>query len=163
IVAKRMESAYTAGRSREWMKIKCHRRQEFVIGGYTDPQGSRGYFGALQIGVYDGPQLDYVSKVGTGFDQEGLQNLWEKLPPPRPAREAPRRRGRAITGSSPGSCARCDSASGPRTAASAIPPSSGSGQTSAPRSAAARNLCHRLPRTRRQGRIFHRPRPERRK
>jgi len=81
IVAKRMDSVYTAGRSREWMKIKCHRRQEFVIGGYTDPQGSRGYFGALHIGVYDGPQLVYVSKVGTGFDQEGLKSLWEKLRP----------------------------------------------------------------------------------
>src|SRR5712691_11748519 len=81
IVAKRASSAYTGGRSRDWIKIKCHRRQEFVIGGYTDPQGSRGHFGALHIGVYDGARLVYVSKVGTGFDQASLKSLWEKLQP----------------------------------------------------------------------------------
>jgi bifunctional non-homologous end joining protein LigD len=81
IVAKKAGSAYTGGRSRDWIKIKCQRRQEFVIGGYTDPQGSRGHFGALHIGVYDGPRLVYVSKVGTGFDQAGLKSLWEKLQP----------------------------------------------------------------------------------
>ncbi len=53
IVAKRASSAYVGGRSRDWVKIKCHRRQEFVIGGYTDPQGTRPYFGALHIGVYE--------------------------------------------------------------------------------------------------------------
>jgi len=81
IVAKRAASAYAGGRSRDWIKVKCQRRQEFVIGGYTDPQGSRGHFGALHIGVYDGPRLVYVSKVGTGFDQAGLKSLWEKLRP----------------------------------------------------------------------------------
>ncbi len=81
IVAKRASSAYTGGRSRDWIKIKCHRRQEFVIGGYTDPQGSRGHFGALHIGLYDGARLVYVSKVGTGFDQAALKSLWEKLQP----------------------------------------------------------------------------------
>ena len=81
IVAKRAASAYAGGRSRDWIKVKCQRRREFVIGGYTDPQGSRGHFGALHIGVYDGPRLVYVSKVGTGFDQAGLKNLWEKLQP----------------------------------------------------------------------------------
>jgi len=81
IVAKRAASAYAGGRSRDWIKVKCQRRQEFVIGGYTDPQGSRGHFGALHIGVYDGPRLVYVSKVGTGFDQAGLKSLWEKLQP----------------------------------------------------------------------------------
>jgi bifunctional non-homologous end joining protein LigD len=79
IVAKKAASPYTAGRSRDWVKIKCQRRQEFVIGGYTDPQGSRGYFGALHVGLYDGPRLVYVSKVGTGFDQAGLGSLSEKL------------------------------------------------------------------------------------
>ena len=54
IVAKRASSAYTGGRSRDWIKVKCQRRGEFVIGGYTDPQGARGYFGALHIGLYDG-------------------------------------------------------------------------------------------------------------
>jgi bifunctional non-homologous end joining protein LigD len=81
IVAKKAASLYTGGRSRDWIKIKCQRRQEFVIGGYTDPQGSRGHFGALHIGVYDGARLVYVSKVGTGFDQAGLKILWEKLQP----------------------------------------------------------------------------------
>jgi bifunctional non-homologous end joining protein LigD len=81
IVAKKASSVYMAGRSRDWIKIKCQRRQEFVIGGYTDPQGARGYFGALHIGLYDGARLVYVSKVGTGFDQAGLKSLWEKLQP----------------------------------------------------------------------------------
>ena len=81
IVAKKAASLYTGGRSRDWIKIKCQRRQEFVIGGYTDPQGSRGHFGALHIGVYDGARLVYVSKVGTGFDRAGLKSLWEKLQP----------------------------------------------------------------------------------
>jgi bifunctional non-homologous end joining protein LigD len=81
IVAKRASSAYAGSRSRDWLKIKCHRRQEFVIGGYTDPQGSRGHFGALHIGLYDNGRLVYVSKVGTGFDQAALKNIWEKLQP----------------------------------------------------------------------------------
>jgi len=81
IVAKKASSVYMAGRSRDWIKIKCQHRQEFVIGGYTDPQGARGYFGALHIGLYDGARLVYVSKVGTGFDQAGLKSLWEKLQP----------------------------------------------------------------------------------
>ena len=81
IVAKKAASSYSGGRSRDWIKVKCQRRQEFVIGGYTDPQGSRGHFGALHIGVYDGARLVYVSKVGTGFDRAGLKSLWEKLQP----------------------------------------------------------------------------------
>ena len=81
IVAKKAASSYSGGRSRDWIKVKCQRRQEFVIGGYTDPQGSRGHFGALHIGGYDGARLVYVSKVGTGFDQAGLKSLWEKLQP----------------------------------------------------------------------------------
>ncbi len=81
IVAKRASSAYTGGRFRDWIKVKCQRRGEFVIGGYTDPQGARGYFGALHIGLYDGTRLVYVSKVGTGFDHERLKSLWEKLQP----------------------------------------------------------------------------------
>jgi bifunctional non-homologous end joining protein LigD len=81
IVAKKTASAYVGGRSRDWIKIKCHRRQEFVIGGYTDPQGSRPYFGALHMGVYEGHQLVYVSKVGTGFDEKTLKSLWERLQP----------------------------------------------------------------------------------
>ncbi|HXG04881.1 MAG TPA: DNA ligase D, partial [Candidatus Binatia bacterium] len=84
IVAKRIASRYTGGRTRDWLKIKCQRRQEFVIGGYTDPQGARPYFGALHLGVYDDQgRLVYVSKVGTGFDARSLRQLWERLQPLR--------------------------------------------------------------------------------
>ena len=85
MVAKRARSVYPGARTRDWIKIKCQRRQEFVIGGYTDPQGSRGHFGALHLGVYDGPvaapRLVYVSKVGTGFDDALLAAIAEKLRP----------------------------------------------------------------------------------
>lgn len=81
IVAKKGNSLYVGGRSPDWIKIKCLRRQEFVIGGYTDPQGARAYFGALHIGIYDGPRLVYVSKVGTGLDEASLTSLWEALQP----------------------------------------------------------------------------------
>ncbi|MBI2553293.1 MAG: DNA ligase D [Candidatus Rokubacteria bacterium] len=81
VVAKKVTSLYVGGRSREWVKVKCQRRQEFVIGGYTAPQGSRGYFGALHLGLYEGPRLVYVSKVGTGFDQALLKKAWEALQP----------------------------------------------------------------------------------
>jgi bifunctional non-homologous end joining protein LigD len=75
IVAKLRTSAYVPRRSDAWLKIKCHRRQEFVIGGYTDPQGSRARFGALHLGLYDRARLIYVSKVGTGFDGAELERL----------------------------------------------------------------------------------------
>jgi bifunctional non-homologous end joining protein LigD len=85
IVAKRARSLYSGARTRDWIKIKCQRRQEFVIGGYTDPQGSRGHFGALHLGVYDGPasapRLVYISKVGTGFDDAGLKAILDNLRP----------------------------------------------------------------------------------
>jgi len=85
IVAKKARGTYPGGRTRDWIKIKCQKRQEFVIGGYTDPQGSRGHFGALHLGVYDGPadapRLVYVSKVGTGFDHAGLAAIWARLRP----------------------------------------------------------------------------------
>src|SRR5262245_41512111 len=79
IVAKNASSLYLGGRSRDWIKIKCHRRQEFVIGGYTDPQGARSYFGALHVGLYDGRRLVYASKVGTGFDEAMLRGLVQVL------------------------------------------------------------------------------------
>jgi bifunctional non-homologous end joining protein LigD len=81
IVAKRRESAYVARRSDAWLKIKCQRRLEFVIGGYTDPQGTRARFGALHLGLYDAAELVYVSKVGTGFDGDELDRLWGRLEP----------------------------------------------------------------------------------
>src|SRR5262249_33921749 len=81
ILAKRIDSRYTGGGPREWLKTKCHRRQEFVIGGWTDPQGARGLFGALHLGVYEDGRLVYVAKVGTGFDEPTLRHVWEKLQP----------------------------------------------------------------------------------
>ena len=83
IVAKRAASPYVARRSSAWLKIKCQHRQEFVIGGYTDPQGSRSRLGALHIGLYDGGRLVYVSRVGTGFDRAELERLWRRLEPIR--------------------------------------------------------------------------------
>jgi bifunctional non-homologous end joining protein LigD len=83
IVAKRLASRYTGRRGADWIKVKCDRRQEFVIGGYTAPQGSRSGFGALHIGVYDGPKLVYVTKVGTGFDGATIDRLMEMLKPLR--------------------------------------------------------------------------------
>jgi bifunctional non-homologous end joining protein LigD len=79
IVAKRADGRYTGGRSNDWIKIKCHLRQEFVIGGYTAPQGTRPRFGALHVGVYDGDALTYVGRVGTGFDDAMLDAIWRRL------------------------------------------------------------------------------------
>ncbi|HKQ64228.1 MAG TPA: non-homologous end-joining DNA ligase [Methylomirabilota bacterium] len=81
VVAKRRDSAYASKRSRDWLKIKCHLRQEFVVGGYTVPQGARTRFGALHLGLYDKGELVYVSKVGTGFDDRALESISEKLRP----------------------------------------------------------------------------------
>src|SRR5262249_4415576 len=76
IVSKRGDLPYRAGRSPAWQKIKCLRRQEMVIGGFTDPEGSRQGFGALLLGVYkpDG-SLAYSGKVGSGFDDASLANI----------------------------------------------------------------------------------------
>jgi bifunctional non-homologous end joining protein LigD len=81
IVAKKRDGAYASKRSRDWLKIKCHLRQEFVVGGYTVPQGARTHFGALHLGLYDKGELVYVSKVGTGFDDRALETISEKLRP----------------------------------------------------------------------------------
>ncbi|MPZ68435.1 MAG: ATP-dependent DNA ligase [Actinobacteria bacterium] len=79
LIAKRADSTYKHNRSRDWLKFKCSNEQEFVIGGYTEPQGSREGFGALLLGVYDGDDLVYAGKVGTGYDTETLLDLSAKL------------------------------------------------------------------------------------
>ncbi|HEX8693054.1 MAG TPA: DNA ligase D [Longimicrobium sp.] len=79
IIAKRADSRYVSKRTKDWLKIKCMRRQEFVIGGYTDPKGSRSGFGALLLGVYEGNRLMHVGKVGTGFDDTLLRTLHRRL------------------------------------------------------------------------------------
>ncbi len=79
-ISKRVDSPYRSGeRSADWVKVKCTRRQEMVVGGYTDPQGARRGFGALLLGVYDGHDLRYSGRVGTGFDEAMLAELSEKL------------------------------------------------------------------------------------
>jgi bifunctional non-homologous end joining protein LigD len=80
VIAKRADAPYHAGRSRDWLKFKCESGQEFVIGGFTDPRGSRTGFGALLLGYYDdGQQLVYAGKVGTGFSQQTLNSLHATL------------------------------------------------------------------------------------
>lgn len=80
-IAKRAESPYVSGRNKAWVKIKCTKRQEFVIGGFTEPSGSRGHFGALLLGVKEGRRLVYAGKVGTGFTAESLRKLWAMMKP----------------------------------------------------------------------------------
>ena len=81
VMAKRADSPYrSGGRSRDWLKLKCHAEQELVIGGYTAPKGSRTEFGALLVGYYDDSgTLRYAGKVGTGFDQHTLKELGARL------------------------------------------------------------------------------------
>ena len=79
LVAKRADSPYRAARSRDWLKLKCHAEQELVIGGFTDPQGSRTDFGALLVGHFEDGRLHYAGKVGTGFDHDTLRTLGERL------------------------------------------------------------------------------------
>ncbi|WP_028203792.1 DNA ligase D [Paraburkholderia nodosa] len=80
LVAKRRDSPYTSTRSAAWLKLRCSRRQEFVIGGYTEPKGSREGFGALLIGVHgDDGTLQYAGKVGTGFDAARLDAIAGEL------------------------------------------------------------------------------------
>ncbi|HEX7424536.1 MAG TPA: non-homologous end-joining DNA ligase [Terriglobales bacterium] len=82
IVAKKRSSGYEEKRSRDWLKIKITQRQECVIGGYTDPEGSREYFGALVLGLYDQQgRLIHVGQVGTGFDQKTLKEIFARLQP----------------------------------------------------------------------------------
>jgi bifunctional non-homologous end joining protein LigD len=81
VIAKRADSPYDGGRSKNWLKFKCVRDQEFVVGGYTSPQGSRIELGALLLGYYDGRDLVYAGKVGTGFDDATLRSLHERLAP----------------------------------------------------------------------------------
>jgi bifunctional non-homologous end joining protein LigD len=79
IIAKRAAGRYLHRRSTDWLKFKCVNQQEFVIGGYTDPSGSRTGFGALLIGYYEGDDLISAGKVGTGFDDRTLQDLGDRL------------------------------------------------------------------------------------
>jgi bifunctional non-homologous end joining protein LigD len=81
IIAKRATGRYVSTRSADWLKLKCLRRQEFVIGGYTAPQGSRERLGALLVGYYEGTSLRYAGKVGTGYGRKTLELLYQRLVP----------------------------------------------------------------------------------
>lgn len=81
ILAKHASSCYESKRSGEWLKIKIVNQQEFAIGGFTEPQGDRDYFGALVLGAHDGKKLKWVGNVGTGFDQKTLAYLYGRLKP----------------------------------------------------------------------------------
>jgi DNA ligase D-like protein (predicted ligase) len=79
LIAKRADAPYVAGRSKDWLKLKCVWEQEFVVGGYTDPAGSRSDFGALLVGYYDQGNLRYAGKVGTGYTNAILHDLGARL------------------------------------------------------------------------------------
>ena len=79
LVAKDLSSPYAEGRSKKWLKVKVHQEDEFVIAGFTKPDGSRQHFGALLLGAYHSGKLRYVGKVGTGFDQKTLRALHQQF------------------------------------------------------------------------------------
>jgi bifunctional non-homologous end joining protein LigD len=80
LIAKRADAPYRSGRTRDWLKFKCENSQELLIGGYTDPKGSRTHFGALLLGYYDADgRLAYAGKVGTGFSEATLASLGRSL------------------------------------------------------------------------------------
>jgi bifunctional non-homologous end joining protein LigD len=96
VIAKEADAPYEHGRSRSWLKFKCANEQEFVIGGWTDPKGSRMGLGALLVGYYRGRDLVYAGKVGTGYNVEILGDLSKRLlaleqaDPPFASRPLPR-------------------------------------------------------------------------
>lgn len=81
ILSKRTDGRYVAGRSRRWLKVKCIRQGEFLVGGYTEPSGSRTGFGSLLLGAWRGRHLYYAGRVGTGFTTSQLEALGRRLEP----------------------------------------------------------------------------------
>lgn len=83
LIGKRAGSPYVSRRSTDWIKLKCKRRQEFVVVGYTDPKGARSKFGALLLGLHDADsgELRYCGKVGTGFNEATLKTIFDQLVP----------------------------------------------------------------------------------
>jgi len=79
VIAKRRGSPYEHRRSKHWLKMKCEASQEFVVGGFTDPQGARVGLGALLVGYYEGSDLVFAGKLGTGFDTKLLLDLRRRL------------------------------------------------------------------------------------
>ena len=97
VIAKRADSAYRSGRSTDWIKLKCSHRQEFVIGGWTDPKASRTGIGALLLGVYEDGKLRYAGNVGAGFDSKTLASTRTKLDDV-PAETSPFSKGDVVPG-----------------------------------------------------------------
>ena len=177
MVAKRARSVYSGARTRDWIKIKCQRRQEFVIGGYTDPQGSRGHFGALHLGVYDGPPTPPASSTSprsapastTPSSRRSWTSSARSPAPPRRSTPARSRPAAATTGSSRASSPRCASPTGPTTAAFGTRRSSACATTRSRSSADAKSRRSRPStpapaapdrgRGRRRAHVSHRPRP----
>jgi bifunctional non-homologous end joining protein LigD len=97
VIAKRAACPYVPRRSPDWLKFKCVNEQELLIGGYTDPKGGRKWFGALLLGYHEGDELRYAGKVGTGFDDRLLADLYRRLKaieratPPYAAAHLPRK------------------------------------------------------------------------
>jgi bifunctional non-homologous end joining protein LigD len=81
IISKRSDAPYTSGRAKTWLKTKCRRRQELVVGGFTEPRGQRSGLGALLVGYYEGRTFRYAGKVGTGFSSRQLDELYKQLEP----------------------------------------------------------------------------------
>jgi bifunctional non-homologous end joining protein LigD len=81
IISKRRSAPYRATRTKDWLKIRCHKQQEFVIVGFTEPGGSRSHLGALLLAARDGERLRYSGKVGTGFSERTLAELHAQLKP----------------------------------------------------------------------------------
>ncbi|SQF98084.1 ATP-dependent DNA ligase [Paucimonas lemoignei] len=83
LIGKRTGSAYVSRRSGDWIKLKCKRRQEFVVVGFTEPKGARSKFGALLLGLHDADsgELRYAGKVGTGFNEATLSSIHQQLTP----------------------------------------------------------------------------------
>ena len=82
VIAKRIDSRYEPGnRSRDWLKLKIEFRQEFVVGGYTEPRNSREHIGAILLGYFDKDRFIYAGHTGGGFTRQGLEDMYRKLKP----------------------------------------------------------------------------------
>jgi bifunctional non-homologous end joining protein LigD len=81
LVAKDLSSPYIERRSSKWLKVKVYQEEELVIGGFTKPEGSRRYIGAILLGAYEDGKLRYVGKVGTGFNENTLASLYRQFKP----------------------------------------------------------------------------------
>ena len=92
IVSKRVDAPYAPGNRGLWLKVKCLNREEFVVVGWTDPEGSRPWLGALLLGYYDPDgRLIYAGRAGTGIDYAELERLWRRLQPLAISKNAARR------------------------------------------------------------------------